>query len=437
MAIIGAGACGVTALKVLREAGNDVVCYEMGDTVGGNWVYENSNGVSPAYRSLHANTTRSAMAFSDLPIPPSAPVYPHHADIARYLNEYVDTFHLRSEIRFGRKVTRIEPIGSVWGVTVQGPSGVAENDQFDAVVVASGHLWEPQWPDPPYRGSFSGTQIHSREYRKPEPFSDKRVLIVGMGNSAMDIAVDISFVAQKTYISARHGTHILPKYLFGRPLSDLTSYFGFFPWQVRQAVLRLLLQLLRGPYARYGLQEPAVGIYQAHPTLSDAILTRIQHGEVIPKPGITALDVGNVTFADGSTAAIDAIIWCTGYRVTLPFLSPELLAAEGNRVELYKRVFPVRIPNLAFVGLVQQRGAIMPIAEQQARLIAAKLAGAYVLPDESSMISDIQAYDREISRRYLTTQRHTMEVEQADYIRMIRRELKRGMSRAQRKGALS
>lgn len=435
MAVIGAGACGLVALKVLSDAGLDVTTFERGGDIGGLWVYGNSNGLAAAYRSLHANTTGVSMAYSDLPIPRSYPDYPHRADVVSYLTAYADRFRLRERVRFWSTITRVERRGiDGWDVTVEAtaaaPRGArTTRESFDAVVVANGHHWDPQWPDPPYPGTFDGRQLHAHDYREPLEFAGRRVLIVGMGNSAMDMAVELSVVAERTYISARNGTHILPKYLFGRPVSRVLRWFNHLPWQARQALLDRLLRLMRGSYASYGLQEPSRGIYQSHPTLSDTILSRIAHGEIAPKPGIRALEGSGVRFADGSSVDVDVIIWCTGYRVNLPFLDERLVPVNGNQVALYKRVFPIGVPNLAFVGLVQQRGAMMPIAEEQSRLIADDLTGHYRLPHADAMTADIRAYDREIARRYVGTQRHTMEVEQAPYIAMLRRERARGATR--------
>jgi dimethylaniline monooxygenase (N-oxide forming) len=433
--VIGAGPCGIVASKVLVDAGFDVTCFEGGGEIGGLWVYRNSNGLAAAYRSLHANTTGASMAYSDLPMPRSFADYPHRADVVAYLVAYVDRFRLRERIRFWSTVTRIEPRGPEgWDVTVETTAAAGEGAQttrqpFDAVVVASGHHWDPQWPDPPYAGAFGGRQLHAHDYREPLEFAGRRVLVVGMGNSAMDMAVELSVVADRTYISARSGTHILPKYLFGRPIGHVTRWLNHLPWPARQALLDRVLRVMRGGYARYGLQEPARGIYQSHPTLSDTILSRIAHGEIAPKPGIRALEGSRVRFVDDSTALIDVIIWCTGYRVNLPFLRDGLVPVDGNQVPLYKRVFPIGVPNLAFVGLVQQRGAMMPIAEEQSRLIGDALTGRYRLPPVEAMAADIRAYDREIARRYVGTQRHTMEVEQAPYIAMLRRERARGTTR--------
>ncbi|MHB8452205.1 MAG: NAD(P)-binding protein, partial [Mycobacteriales bacterium] len=108
VAVIGAGSSGITALKALVDRGFEVVCYELGDRVGGNWVLNNTNGMSSAYRSLHINTSRERMAYADFPMPRHYPDFPHHTHIAEYFDSYVRHFGLESAIRFGVGVSRAE-----------------------------------------------------------------------------------------------------------------------------------------------------------------------------------------------------------------------------------------------------------------------------------------------------------------------------------------
>jgi cation diffusion facilitator CzcD-associated flavoprotein CzcO len=426
VAVVGAGASGVAALKQLRDAGLEITCLEAGGDVGGLWVYENSNGLSAAYRSLHANTVKSIMAYAGHPMPSSYPDYPHHTQVAEYLNGYVDANGLRPSIRLWTKVVRAEPTGEGgWDLSLETQLG-RQDLAVDALVVATGHLWDPLYPEPAYPGAFGGIELHGREYREPTRFMGRRVLVVGMGNSATDIAVDVASLAEQTYISARHATHILPKYLFGRPLGVTTGVLARLDWRLRDVILERILRAYRGGYERYGLPTPDRGIYRSHPTVNDSILSMIAHGRIKAKPAIARLHDQAVTFADGTSERIDTIIWSTGYRTTVPFIDSAILPVSGNRVGLYKRIFPVGVPSVAFVGFVQQRGALMPIAEEQSRLIAAWLTGRYALPAETRMVKDIEAYDRGISRRYLATLRHTMEVEQGPYIAGLRAERRRG-----------
>jgi len=194
VAVIGAGSSGIAALKGLVDRGFDATCYEASDRVGGNWVFGNQNGMSASYKSLHINTSRERMEYSDFPMPKHYADFPHHSHIAEYFNEYVDNFGIRDRIRFETKVVSAErgPDG-LWTIT-DDKGGV---DQYDALLVANGHHWDPRWPEPAFAGHFDGLEIHAHSYENSDILRGKRVVVVGMGNSAMDIAVEGSYVADK------------------------------------------------------------------------------------------------------------------------------------------------------------------------------------------------------------------------------------------------
>jgi cation diffusion facilitator CzcD-associated flavoprotein CzcO len=192
----------MVALKALVSAGVPVVCFEKGDRVGGNWVFRNTNGMSASYRSLHINTSRERMEYSDFPMPKSYPDFPHHTQIKQYLEAYVDHFDLRRHIRFSTGVQHAAQHDGGWLLTLEDGS----TEQFDALVVANGHHWDPALPDPPFPGVFDGRQLHSHDYVEPEPFRGLRVVVVGRGNSAMDIAVELGEVADRVFLSARRFT---------------------------------------------------------------------------------------------------------------------------------------------------------------------------------------------------------------------------------------
>src|SRR5215475_4359378 len=147
--IIGAGSSGVVAAQVLDARGIPFDCFEKGSQIGGNWRYENDNGMSSAYRSLHINTSRRVMAFKSLPMPDTYPDYPDHFQMAAYFDEVVDRFNLRPRISFGTEVLSVRPASDgagEWEVTVEGPGG-RETNTYDAVLVANGHHWDPRWPE--------------------------------------------------------------------------------------------------------------------------------------------------------------------------------------------------------------------------------------------------------------------------------------------------
>ena len=432
--MIGAGSSGIAALKGLAERGIPVDCFEKSDRVGGNWVFANRNGMSSAYRSLHTNTSRERMEYSDFSMPRSYPDFPHHTQIAAYFADYVRHFGLDSQITFETGVDRAvrDPTDGVWTVTLD----TGESRRYDALLVANGHHWDPRWPEPPYPGSFGGVEMHSHWFVDASDFRDQNVLVVGMGNSAVDIAVESSFVANRTFVSGRRGEHVVPKYVFGRPVDQIgvSPLTPLVPFPVRQAFFRAVYRVAVGRVEDYGLPVPDHRLLESHPTLSADFLGRVAHGEVRWKPEIAALAGDRVQFADGSEEPIDVIVWATGYKVTFPFFDPGFISAPDNELALYRRVFKPGLDNLFFIALAQPLGPTMPIAEAQGRWIAAYLRGEYHLPPSSEMEADIHRERERMRRRYVASKRHTMEIDFDDYLFALRREVRAGAQRARMAG---
>jgi dimethylaniline monooxygenase (N-oxide forming) len=431
--IIGAGSSGIAAAKALHERGVPFDCFEKSDRVGGNWVFGNRNGMSSAYRSLHINTSRERMEYSDFPMPKSYPDFPHHTHIAEYFDNYVDRFGFRDRITFETGVEHAaRERDGTWTITLD--SG--ERNSYDALLVANGHHWDPRWPEPPFPGRFDGVQMHSHHYVENGGFEDKNVLVVGIGNSAMDIAVESSFVARRTFLSSRRGAYILPKYLFGRPLDQIgvNALTPMLPFAFRRAILTAMYRIGVGRVEDYGLPEPDHRLGEAHPTISADFLNRIAHGEMTWKPNVVSLEGNAVRFEDGSEEPIDVIVWCTGYKVTFPFFDEGLVSAPDNDLPLFRRVFKPGIDNLFFIGLLQPLGAIMPLAEVQGRWVAAYLRGEYRLPAGPEMEADVRRERDKMFKRYVASKRHTMQVDFDNYRYDLRKELKAGAERARAAG---
>jgi dimethylaniline monooxygenase (N-oxide forming) len=430
--IIGAGSSGITAAKALADRDIPFDCFEKSDRVGGNWVFGNRNGMSSAYSTLHINTSRERMEYADFPMPPSYPDFPRHDQIARYFDDYVEHFGLRERITFNAGVEHAHPrADGVWEVTLEGggAAGGHETRCYDALLVANGHHWLPRWPEPPIPGSFDGEQIHAHDYKEPSQLAGRRVVVVGMGNSAMDIAVDASYHALSTTLVARRGVHVVPKYILGRPLDAGVRPSRLpFEWLLRG--MQVVTRLTVGPMERYGLPRPDHRLGQAHPTVSSRILDRLAHGAITVKPEIAELVGERVRYADGSEEQADLVVYCTGYRISFPFLDEHLISAPENRLVLYKRVFSPAHPGLYFIGFVQPWGAIMPIAELQSRLVAGNLTGEYALPSRPEMERDMQAMLRRQSRRYQASKRHTIQVDSSNYMVELDDERRTGATRA-------
>jgi cation diffusion facilitator CzcD-associated flavoprotein CzcO len=428
--IIGAGASGIVSAQVLQSKGVAFDCFEMGSEVGGLWRYDNDNGVSSAYRSLHINTSRRASEFAARPMPESLPDYPSHWQLAAYLDDFVDHFGLRDKISFGTEVVKVAPNGGGGRYVVTLRSRDArepETRYYDHVLVCNGHHWDPRWPEPSFLGSdtFAGKQIHAHYYRTPDLLEGKRVVVLGIGNSAADIAVESSHVARETYLSMRRGAYIVPKYLFGMPTDHLTdSALARGPLRAQKLGLKAMLRLAVGKVTDYGLPEPDHDVLEAHPTVSDDLLTRLGHGDITVKPNIARFDGPVVEFTDGSRVDADVVIYATGYRVSFPFLAESVVSVEGNRIDLYHRVVSPEHPGLYFVGLIQPIGSVLPLAEEQAHWVAELVTGEVMLPPVADMRAQIAAYDEALRRRYVASKRHTIQVDAHAYRTELRKERK-------------
>lgn len=427
--IVGAGSSGLTACQVLAARGIPFDCFEKGSTIGGNWRYENDNGTSSAYRSLHINSARKLMSYRAFPMPDSYPDYPSHWQVAKYFDDYAERFGLTEKIAFNTEVVSAAPGDEGWEVTVEGADGERRTESYRAVIVANGHHWKPRWPEPPFPGAddYEGEQMHVHDYREPDVLEGKRVLVLGIGNSAVDVAVESSRIAAKTFLAMRRSAYVIPKFLGGKPIDEATPPVAtYLPLSVRRFFMKRLLKLAVGEMTDYGLPAPDHKLLEAHPTVSSELLPRIGHGDIGVKPNIERFAGGRtVRFADGSEEEIDLTIYCTGYEIAFPFLDEQVFAARDNRMPLYRRVVSVENPGLHFIGFIQPLGPIMPLAEAQAEWVADLLTGRAALPPAEEMRREIAAYERWMDRRFVSSKRHTIEVDFHPYMREIRRERKR------------
>jgi thioredoxin reductase len=438
--VIGAGSSGISAAQVLLERGVGVDVFELGSAVGGNWRYDNDNGLSSAYRSLHINTSRQLMEYAAYPMPEDLPDYPNHWQIAQYFDDFVDHFGIREHIRFRTEVVKVEPVAGGregYDVTVRarnehGEPAEPETSRYEHVVVANGHHWDPRWPEPSYPGAedFPGTQIHAHYYKTPDLLEGRRVLVLGIGNSATDIAVESSRVAERTYLAMRRGAYIVPKFVFGVPTDHLTDgLIARMPTRVQQATMATLLRVTQGRVTDYGLPRPDHRVLHAHPTVSDDLLTRLGHGDIAVLPNIDRFEGSKVFFVDGSAYEVDVVVYCTGYKISFPFLDDRVVRTGDNHVDLYRRVVDPDHPGLYFVGLIQPLGAVMPLAEAQSHWVADLVTGAAALPSYDEMRRQIREYDEKLRKRYVASKRHTIQVDFHKYRAEIARERRDGRAR--------
>ncbi|MFJ5775372.1 flavin-containing monooxygenase [Streptomyces sp. NPDC093094] len=423
--VIGAGLSGLGVMRSLRSRGIEYVCLEKAPDVGGIWRQPQAGERGPGYLALHLNSAKELTAYSGFPMPDDLPLYPRHSEMAAYLRSFADWAGVSGRVETGTEVLSVRQEGDgSWSVVSRGGEGAERTRRFEHVVVATGHNTEPALPSPlpPGADSFGGKILHSLDYNDGRDFDGQRVVVVGLGASAVDIAADLSRHAGRTVLSVRRGLHIVPKQLFGLTLDQIANA----PWWTRMSLeeqrrfVEQALLVARGRLADYGLPEPDHPVFASAVTISDEILSRIRHGGVIPRPAIASLSGNLVRFTDGSHEEADAIVYCTGYRMAFPFLPDGWPAGPRGSVELYKRVVAPGRPGLYFVGLVRPVGTITPLVEEQSEWVARIVAGETGLPPEDVMREEIAAHLGGIAERYGESEGSSLQVDVVPYLRQLR-----------------
>ena len=430
-AVIGAGISGLTAGKMLGDYGVPYTCFESSDRVGGNWAFGNPNGHSSAYRSLHIDTSKHRLSFKDFPMPDEYPDFPHHTQIKAYLDSYAEAFDLLDRIEFENGVQHAakDPDGG-WQITDQ----AGDTRHFDLLVVANGHHWDPRMADFP--GEFTGETMHSHHYidpRTPLDLFQKRILIVGIGNSAADIAVELSSktLQNEVVLSTRSSAWIVPKYMYGLPAD---KYFATSPhiplaWQ-RKIVQKMQFMTGSNPEL-YGLPKPNHKFFEAHPTQSVELPLRLGSGDVVPKGNVSRLDGRTVHFEDGTSSDFDVIVYATGYNITFPFFDEDFISAPDNRIRLFKRMFKPGVDDLVFMGFAQAVPTLFPFVEAQARLLGAYAVGKYAPPSVAEMERINDADTEMYMGHVLDRPRHTHQMDYFIYEHDLRtKEIPAGVARA-------
>ncbi|KAF9160210.1 Cyclopentanone 1,2-monooxygenase (CPMO), partial [Actinomortierella ambigua] len=446
VAIVGAGASGLAAIKECLDAKDqiDVVCFEAEPKIGGLWRFveptaENKDPHSSVYRSTIINTSKELMTYSDLPIPYDWPTYLPNKKVVEYFEMYTDHFGLTDHIRFNTRVVEVKELkdeNNRWLVrsrpnkpatTADGTTDETTTEEvFDYVMMCSGHHWKPRYPT--FEGmegpeAYMGEQMHSHFYREPSRFKGKNVLIVGLGNSAVDLAVELSMNDCQVYLSARRGHWIAPRWLMGRPLDHRRTRFSHkLPLALLQSLVTVAFRLSTAP--SHPKLRPSEKPLSMHPTINTLLPERISTGTVQPQKIIKRLGPGRrVEFEDGiAVDDIDVVIYCTGYDVSYPTLDPSIVtgglpdAAKNNMVWAWNYMIPPRHPNLAFVGLFQPLGALMPISEMQCRFLVSTWIGKLKpLPSAETMEIEIQRQKDKMAQRHGEAARHTIQVDYAPY----------------------
>ncbi|XP_011497965.1 PREDICTED: flavin-containing monooxygenase FMO GS-OX4-like [Ceratosolen solmsi marchali] len=369
IAVIGAGAAGLAAIR-RSCCSAEVVCYEKSDKVGGTWVYvpETGNDAyglpihSSMYESLRTNLPKEVMGYPDYLIPENRKSYIHHDEILAFLNDYCTHFQLRDKIKFLHNVELVEPIGaeekgtgSNWKLRVRDlrKSTVTE-EFFDAVMVCNGHYFKPSLPRLKGHETFKGQQMHSHDYRRPEPFADKRVVVIGAGPSGMDLALEISKKAKRVILSHH---------------------------------------------------------------LKETILTKFPNN-VVQKKDVVELKDNSAVFQDGTSEEADIIFYCTGYEYSFPFLSEscEIKVNDNMITPLWKHVIAIENPTLVFIGIPFYVCAFS-MFDLQVRFVLRYLNKEKELPTRDSMLLDEsqEKNSRFNIRGFTKRQFHMMGPLQAEY----------------------
>lgn len=361
-AVIGAGFSGLGIAAALQRHRIPFEVFEANDDLGGNWY----RGV---YETVHIISSRRTTEYTDYPMPAEWPDFPSKDQMLAYLRDFAEHHRLREHIRFSTRVERVEPTeNDRWRITLT--SG--EVHEYAGVIVANGHHWAQRWPT--YPGEFAGHQMHSKEYTRGAQLEGQRVLVVGGGNSACDIAVEAARVGAAAHISMRRGYWFLPKTLFGVPTVEIMK--PWMPISAQRLLLKGLLRVVVGRYEDYGLPHPDHRIFERHPTVNSELLYNLRHGRIAPHPDIERFEGHRVHFVDGSHVDVDTIVYATGYHLRFPFLADGIVEWNDGIPDLLNGVVPRRHRNLYVFGIGQPRYGAGPLisagAETLCRLIEAQ-----------------------------------------------------------------
>ena len=356
--IIGAGYTGLGAARAFTQAGIPYDHFEVTDRLGGNW----SHGV---YDSTQLISAKGSTQYPEYPMPASYPVFPSRAQMLAYLQDYAE--HFKLAIEYGREVASVRPLDrdGMAGWRVRLADG--EVRDYAGVVVANGHYWERNIPT--YPGEFAGRRLHSKDYKRPADFGDGgRVLVVGAGNSASDLAVEAAATFGQADISMRRGYWFIPKTIFGIPSSEWDRVW--MPLWLQRAGFKVLLRLSYGSYRRYGLERPDHQLFTKDVTVNSSLMYALLHGKVRPRKEIARFDGHTVHFVDGTSGEYDTIAWATGFNTRFPFLDESMFVWENGQPLLVEHVLVPRYANIYIWGLVAPRSGAGRIISAGADMLA-------------------------------------------------------------------
>uniref|UniRef100_A0A3P9MYV3 Flavin-containing monooxygenase n=1 Tax=Poecilia reticulata TaxID=8081 RepID=A0A3P9MYV3_POERE len=401
VAVIGAGPCGLSSIKACLDEGLEPTCFESSDDIGGLWRYKEKlvPGRTNIYQCVIINSSKEMMAFSDFPPPAELPNNMHHTEKSKYLLHKQGDFHQidlkclsQTKVVGLRRRPDFDVTGQ-WDVETETADGRRQTHVFDAVMVCTGHYTQPHLPLSHFSGieSFKGRYFHSWEYRNAKGLEGKRVVVIGFGNCGCDIAVDISRVAERVYLSTRSGAWVVGRVGPGGLPFDaawnsrlVVTLASLFPTWSNWMLERKLNEFF--DHKLYVTAKKKKKCFWAQiPVINDDLPGRIISGRIQVKPNVKEFRETSVVFTDGS---VDAVVFATGYNYSFPFLPPDLQAKSDYRLRLYKHVIPPTLahPTLAVVGFIHGLGAINSMAEMQARWATRVFKGRHRNPLQVDVI---------------------------------------------------
>ncbi|KAK5869972.1 hypothetical protein PBY51_024644 [Eleginops maclovinus] len=433
VAVVGAGSSGLACIKICVEEGLEPVCFESSDDIGGLWKFKESPETerSSIYRSLVVNTSKEMMCYSDFPMPTGYPNYMHNSQLLQYYRLYADHFDLLRHIHFQTTVRSVAQrpdfsSSGQWDILTFNEDGEEERHIFDAVLVCSGHYTHPSLPLSGFPGyeTFSGRCFHSWEYKDADACRGKRVVVVGIGNSGGDIAVEISRSANKTFLSTRQGAWVIGRMSSnGLPLdmNAITRLNNMLTLLLPKTLVNWAAERAlnyKYDHTLYGL-KPSHRLLDRKPLINDDLPGRILQGALVMKANLKGFKDSGVEFEDGTVEEnIDAVVFCTGYNGTFPFLPSALTDGPHGELTLYKTLFPPSLvqPTLAVMGLFQTKGPIMPVVEMQARWAVKVFTGSSCLPPKEKMLEVIESERKRNMKSYPSPQTAALQVEYIPYL---------------------
>ena len=373
-ALIGAGPMGLCTARQLSKLQIPFQGFELHSDVGGLWDIDNPH--STMYESAHLISSKQMTELTEFPMSDDVSVFPHHSEIKQYFREYADQFDLRRHFHFGACVESTTPIEpGRWRVTWNA-GGQQQEGEFAGVLIANGQLYQPNIPK--IEGEFSGELMHSSKYKSPTIFEGKRVLIVGCGNSACDIAVDAAHRAKSVSLAVRRGYYFLPKFVMGKPIDSIGGKIQL-PKRIKQLVDGAIVRLLVGKPSQFGLPDPDYRMYESHPVLGTVVLHHIGHGDIEVCRPPKKFNGDEVVMDDGRRQTFDLVMLATGYKLSFPFIERELLNWPGTgqsaAPQFYMNVFHPQRDDLFLMGMIEAAGLGWQARMEQAEMVALYLLG--------------------------------------------------------------